>query len=73
MEISQRSNTRIQVSLDPDLLERIDAFTKKSSINRSALISMACASFIDAQEKMPELQSQIALLNSEIEKLKLVK
>ena len=73
MENLQRNNTRIQVSMDPDLLGRIDGFAKKSSVSRSALIAMACTSFIDAQEKMPELQSQIALLNSEIEKLKLVK
>lgn len=50
---------RINVSLDENVVERVDNFCKKKGVNRSALITIALDSYISAQEKLPELQSQL--------------
>ena len=60
---------RVQISLDDDVLTRMDAFTSKSGLNRSSLITLATMTYIDAQEAMPDIQAQLDELKEAISKL----
>lgn len=48
---------RIQVSMDDDVLKRIDEFSKKVALSRSAFLSMAAVDYIDSKEKAPLISS----------------
>lgn len=41
---------KINISIDDELLERADKYTKKMYTSRSGLISLALASFMNSQE-----------------------
>ncbi len=41
---------KINISIDDDLLERLDRVAKSNYMSRSGLISTACAQFINANE-----------------------
>ena len=60
---------RINISLEDNVLARTDAFTKKSGLNRSALITVALMTYIEAQEQMPTVQAQLDELKMALEKL----
>ena len=62
---------RVQISLDDDVLTRMDAFTSKSGLNRSSLITLATMTYIDAQEAMPDIQAQLDELKEAINKLQI--
>ena len=44
---------RIQVSIDDDVLALVDEFANSITLSRSAFLSMAAKSYIDAQRKAP--------------------
>lgn len=42
---------RINITIDDELLNRIDSFSKKRYLSRSGLISMVLSSYLDHVEK----------------------
>lgn len=64
---------RINVSLDDKVLNRIDTFSEKAGLNRSALITVATTQYIEAQEQLPDLQSQLEELKSTLAQLQVIK
>lgn len=41
---------KVQVSLDDELMTKVDAYADKMYLNRSAFISMSCSKFIASME-----------------------
>lgn len=41
---------KVQISLDDDLMERIDACAERSYMSRSGLISLACTQFLQQSD-----------------------
>ena len=41
---------KVQISLDDDLMERIDACADRNYMSRSGLISLACAQFLQQSD-----------------------
>lgn len=50
---------KVQISLDDDLMERIDACADRSYMSRSGLISLACTQFLQ-QADMVEAVKRIS-------------
>ena len=48
---------RVQISMDDDVLKKIDAFAKQAALSRSAFLSMAAVDYIPAKEKAPLITS----------------
>lgn len=48
---------RIQISIDDDVLRRVDAFAKSFALSRSAFLSMAAVEYINAKENEPLIKS----------------
>lgn len=51
---------RVQISMDDDVLQKIDAFAKQAALSRSAFLSMAAVDYIAAKEKAPLITSAFA-------------
>lgn len=64
---------RIQITIDPDIDARLEAFAKDYGTTKSGVISMAITQFMDAQEKLPEVIQQINLLGQLGESMQLKK
>lgn len=64
---------RVNISLEENVLSRLDDFSKKSGLNRSALITVAVNSYMDAQEKIPTLQNELDKLKLAFDELKVIK
>lgn len=64
---------RINVSLDDKVLNRIDTFSKKVGLNRSALITVATTQYIEAQEQLPDVQEQLEELKKALNELQAIK
>ena len=47
------------ISMDSDLMERVDMMSKVKGGNRSAFIAHACTQYMDALERLPEAKKQI--------------
>lgn len=50
---------KFNMSMDDDLFERVNEFSKTMHISRSSLISMSVQQYLDAQAKIPTLLNQI--------------
>lgn len=50
---------KCNVSLEADLVDRIDAYAEGHSLSRSAVIAIACNDFLAAVAQLPELRSQL--------------
>ena len=61
---------RIQISMDDDVLKRVDEFAKRAALSRSAFLSMAAVDYINAKEKAPLItsafSSMAALLDARV-------
>lgn len=61
---------RIQISMDDDVLKRVDEFAKSAALTRSAFLSMAAIDYINAKEKAPLItsafSSMAALLDARV-------
>lgn len=55
---------KFNVSMDDELFDRLESFSKRAHVSRSALIAMSVNQYIDAQEKIPTLMSQLDELAS---------
>lgn len=51
---------RVQISLDDEVLTRIDTFAKSVGLSRSSFLSMAALDYISAKEKAPIISSTFA-------------
>lgn len=49
---------RMQVTMDPKVVKRIDAYAEANGLNRSAFLQLAAESYIEAKEKMPAYQAE---------------
>ena len=50
---------KFNVSFDDEVFERLEQFSKKVHVPRSALLSMSIQQYMDAREKIPTLMSQL--------------
>lgn len=55
--------TKISVSMDENLLKKIDDYVSKNYTNRSNLISQLCAQYLDQVKAMEMMDSLIFALN----------
>lgn len=51
---------RVQISMDDDVLRKVDEFAKQAALTRSAFLSMAAVDYIKAKEKAPLISSAFA-------------
>ena len=55
------ASKKINITIDADLLERVDKYAKANAISRSGLLAMAAVQYLNAVELMPSVNK---LLNS---------
>ena len=55
---------KIQISIQEDVLERVDAFAKRNGMSRSGLLQLGASQYITAQEAMPSVNRAFALMGS---------
>lgn len=60
---------KFNVSFDDETFERVEKFIQKNKINRSALLRTSVLLYIDAQERMPDLISEIDKLKDAVKEL----
>lgn len=51
---------KLSVSLEENLIDRMDKFAADRGLNRSGLIAVACTQFMDASEAMPGVNAMLA-------------
>lgn len=51
---------RINITLDEDLLSRIDDYADSNSLTRSGFIALACSQYLDAMSKAPALKETLS-------------
>lgn len=51
---------KLNVSLEENLVDRMDAFAANKGLNRSGLIAVACTQYMDAAEAMPGMNAVLA-------------
>ena len=55
------ASKKINITLDEELLDRIDKYAKSNAMSRSGLLAMSAAQYLNAVESMPSINK---LLNS---------
>lgn len=60
---------RINISVEDNLLTRLDAYAKKFGYTRSAFIAVAVNDYLFAKEKEPELKAMMEEFNAKLESL----
>lgn len=50
---------KFNVSLGDEVFEKLDVFSKQKNLSRSAVISIAVQQYIEAQEKIPEVEKSL--------------
>lgn len=61
-------NKRIQLTMNPELLEKVDNFAKSSGIPRSAAISVLCADMLEQKEFMKRLPALLEVAQAQLMK-----
>lgn len=51
---------KVNITLDEEVLDKIDQYADIFGLSRSAFISMACCKFIDAENKAPNMRNVFA-------------
>lgn len=49
------ASAKVNVSLPPDLLERMEKYSKANNISRSGLVALAVSQYLNAIEAMPSV------------------
>ena len=62
-EIVAAKTRKINSTLPSDLIDRMDAYGKKSGLTRSGLIFVAVKQYLDAQEIMPDVNEALQTLS----------
>ena len=57
------------ISMDPDLMARIDVMSNIKNGNRSAFIAHACTEYMDALERLPDAKKQLKDLTEALQAL----
>lgn len=55
---------KINVTIQDDILQRVDTFAKSRGISRSAVLQLGADMYIKSQESMPALNNVFALMGS---------
>lgn len=50
------ASAKVNVSLPPELLERMERYSKANNITRSGLVALSVSQYLNAVETMPDLQ-----------------
>lgn len=50
---------RINITIDEDLLNRIDSYSKKRYLSRSGLISLALSTYLDNVDYIPSVSNHV--------------
>lgn len=58
------ASKKLNITLQDELIERMDAFTKRNSMTRSGLIATAVAQYLNAIESIPNVNKVLALMGS---------
>lgn len=64
---------KINISIDDDVLARVNAFTDKNHISRSGLLSMSVIQYMDAVEALPGLKTQLDDLKKALDDMAVVR
>ena len=56
---------RVNLNLDDMLLERIDKYSKKLGISRTAAVSVLCGEMLEQKEAMVTLREMVDIVNKE--------
>lgn len=48
---------KVTISLDDNVLKRIDDYAKKNGVKRSGLISIACMEYLDAKDSLKAVEA----------------
>lgn len=56
------ASIRFNATFSPDVMERVDAYCKKSGIPRSAFLQLAASQYLDAVEAMPSVNKMLAAM-----------
>lgn len=62
---------RLNISIDEEVIEKMDSFAKKKGLSRSALLTVSVNEYLNAQEKLPEYLAQLDELKKLIDDAKL--
>lgn len=54
---------KFMISMDESVFERLDDFSKKKHVNRSAVMTLAVQHYLDAQDKLPDVYRQVDQLS----------
>lgn len=58
------STKKINITIQEDVLQRVDDFAKHNGMSRSSLLQLGASQYIQAQEAMPSINNVFALLGS---------
>lgn len=58
------ASKKIAITVQDDLLERMDAFAERNAMTRSGLIATSVAQYLNAVEAMPNMNKVLALMGS---------
>lgn len=56
------ASERVNVTFNPDVLERINSYCKSSGIPRSAFLQMAASQYLDAVDAMPNVNKMLSAM-----------
>lgn len=70
MEVANMQK-RLNISIDEEVIEKMDSFAKKKGLSRSALLTVSVNEYLNAQEKLPEYLAQLDELKKLIDDAKL--
>ena len=59
---SMASATKVTISVEPKLLERIDNYADENGMTRSGFISLAVKKYLEAEAAMPSITKMMAKL-----------
>lgn len=57
---------KINITIDEDLLNTVDTYSKEHGLSRSALLSLSVDTYIRAQNALPDVQQQLQELQNQL-------
>lgn len=61
------ASERVNVTLLPEVLERVNAYCKASGIPRSAFFQLAAIQYLDAVDAMPSVNKMLAAMSAVVD------
>lgn len=53
------ASAKVNISLPPELLERMERYSKANNISRSGFVALSVSQYLNAVETMPDLQKLV--------------